>query len=396
MATVALRRFTNADTLKQISNESLVQLLAPYRTFFAGRGLELPTTAMVTVDCEKLANIFMTPDTDMPRDLADALFLVHEMSTKEAMDKIVPAAAAVQPPLNLDGADEPADVAVRVWLLRRSVLEAVHAEYELARPKTFVSYLTDREKVPPFKVPDEKTRQAWEQAMDRVFEKKKRGDGCRVLIYSRDGYCWVLVRHGEPFRREGSYEQGKPGSVFYRPQQHDVLIYNLETGELSIHAGSQWERDLYRENFGVFVFGIKNFFPGDGKYTLAPLIEKNEAALTCGDVGEIEWVKLREVEFELMGSGRKNPEREIRKATDLFAAFAARDFKFKEGHIIKRAVFSVKFKDAKRSRSVTITPSNRAKYDRDDDSTIMESWLKLREFIIERNDEDTDGPLADA
>jgi hypothetical protein len=373
-----------------------VQLLTPHRDFFTGRGLQLPALNDGLVDCEKLASIFMTPDTDMPNVLANALFLIHEMSTKDAMDKLVVAAEAVQPPVNLDGADEPADVAVRVWLLRRSVLEAVHSEYELSRPKTFVSYLTDRDPVPEFKEPNEASRRAWEQNMDAVFQKKKRGDGCRVMIYLRDGYCWFLVRHGEPCRREGSYEQGKPGSVFYRPQQHDVLIYNLETGELSIHAGSQWERDLYRESLGVFVFSIKNFFPGDGKYTLEPLILKNEAALKCGDVDEIEWVKLREVEFELCGSGRKNPEREIRKANDLFTAFEARGFNFKPGHVIKRAVFAVKFKEAKRSRSVTITPSNRAKYDRDGDSTIMEAWLKLRGFILEQIDEDTDGPLADA
>ena len=182
MATVALRRFTNADTLKHISNESLFHLLKPYRPFFAGRGLELPAAAGDEVDCDKLAGIFMTPDEDMPDDLADALYLIHEMSTKEAMDKIVAAAAEVQPPVNLDGAEEPADVAVRVWLLRRSVLEAVHAEYELARPKTFVSYLTDREPVPEFNAPGETARRAWEEAMDRVFVKRKRGPGCRVMV----------------------------------------------------------------------------------------------------------------------------------------------------------------------------------------------------------------------
>jgi hypothetical protein len=64
-------------------------------------------------------------------------------------------------------------------------------------------------------------------------------------------------------------------------------------------------------------------------------------------VDGIESVKLREVEFQCLGSRRGNVEREIRKANDLFAAFAARDFKFKEGHCLRRAVFLVKFKDAK-------------------------------------------------
>ena len=188
MATVVLRKFTNPDTLKHIGDRYLIQLLAPYRPFLAGRGLELPAADGV-VDCEKLASIFMTPDTDMPRDLADALFLIHEMSTKEAMDKLQEAAELCHPPLDLTGADELADVAVRVWLLNRSLIEEINAEHELARPKAFLSFLTDRKTVPTFTAPDEATRTAWETRMDEWFEKKKRGSGCRVPL----GFCWVFL-----------------------------------------------------------------------------------------------------------------------------------------------------------------------------------------------------------
>jgi hypothetical protein len=249
--------------------------------------------------------------------------------------------------------------------------------------------------VPPFAEPDEATRRDWEKKMDEWFEKKKRGSGCRVFIYPRDGECWFMVRHGEPCRREGSLDQGEPGSVFYRPQQHDVLIYDTAGGELRVHAGTQGVRELYRKTFGLYVFGDENFFPGDGKYTLDPLIKDGADALNCLDVSGIDWVKLREVEFQLLGSGRGNAEREIRKASDLFAAFAARDFKFKPGDDLRRAVFQVKFTDAKRPRSVTITPTNRAKYERDDDGSFLEAWLKKRGFILEHHDDENDGTLAE-
>lgn len=396
MATVVLRKFTNPDTLKHIGDRYLIELLSPHRTFFSGRGLELPTAADGVLDCEKLGAIFMTPDTDMPGDLADALFLIHEMSTKEAMDKLQEAAEALQPPLDLSGADEPADVAVRVWLLRRALIEEIHAEHALARPKAFLSFLTDRETVPSFTAPNDTSRREWEKRMDTWFEKKKRGSGCRVFIYPRDGECWFMVRHGEPYRREGSLENGEPSSVFYRPQQHDVLIYDTAGGELRIHAGSQGERELYRKNFGLFVFDDENYLPGDGKYTLQPLIADGTAALNCLDVDGIEWVKLREIEFQWLGSGRGNTEREIRKANDLFAAFGTRDFRFKEGHDLKRAVFQVKFADAKRPRSVTIAPTNRAKYERDDDASFLEAWLKKRGFILEKHEDENDGAVGES
>jgi hypothetical protein len=257
MATVALRKFTNADTLKHIGGPHLFPLLSPHRLFFAGRGLILPLEEKLKAedgnsekqkaesrngdstphpeslspveaerevsgagdglvagekqklpgevmeqlhgprkaedgngdstphpeslspieaeravvngighfDYEKLASIFMTPDTDMPRDLADALYLIHEMSTKEAMDKLQEAAERCRPPLDLNGADEPADVAVRVWLLNRALIEEVNAEHELARPKAFLSYLMDDGPVPQFVLPTDATRFQWEKRM---------------------------------------------------------------------------------------------------------------------------------------------------------------------------------------------------------------------------------------
>ena len=71
-----------------------------------------------------------------------------------------------------------------------------------------------------------------------------------------------------------------------------------------------------------------------------------------------------------------------------------RGFKLTEGHDLKRAVFQVKFADAKRPRSVTIAPTNRAKYERDDDGSFLEAWLKKRGFIMEHNE--NDGVVANA
>src|SRR5471032_2196612 len=127
MATVALRKFTNPDTLKHIGDRYLIELLSPHRTFFAARGLTLPPQPSLgiqpsspapaseeQVDCEKLADIFMKPDTDMPQELAETLFSIHEMSTKEAMDQLQEAADEHGLELGLPTDADPADVAVRV------------------------------------------------------------------------------------------------------------------------------------------------------------------------------------------------------------------------------------------------------------------------------------------
>ena len=348
----------------------------------------LPATAQAgLVDCEKLAEILMTPATDMPRDMAEALFNIHEMATPEGMDRLQDAAEGRGVELGLNGEVDPAGLAVRVWLRDSTLFLEVHAEYHLTQPKSFLSYLTDTNPVPELTLPSRETLTAMEARMDVWFEKKRRGRGCRVLVYPRDGECWFMVRHGEPCRREGTHEQqGEPSSVFYRPQQHDILVYGAARGEIRIHAGSKGERELYRKCFGAYLFSDENFFPGDGKYALKPLARDGASSMNCLDVEGIEWVRLREIEI-LWGRG-VDAEREVRKGADLFASFEKRGYRLKEEWNLQRAVFSVKFADSKIARSVTIRPSNHAKYERDDDSVFLEDWLRKRGFIIEETDED--------
>ena len=391
MATITLTRFTHHDTLKRIGDSFVVELLSPYAAFFAGRGLALPAAGNGgTLDYEALAAVLMTPATDMPKPLAEALYHIHDMSTPEGMDKLQEAAERKGLDLGLNGDAHPAAVAVRLWVRDSRLFEEVHAEYHLARPKSFLTFLSERRPVPEFVVPTTETRAAMEARMDGWFDKKRRGRGCRVLVYPREGECWFMVRHGQPCRREGTHEQqGESSSVFYRPQQHDVLVYDIERGEIRIHTGSKGERELYRKVFGAYVFGDENFFPGDGKYRLTPLVRDVAAALDCREFEGMEWVRLREIEM-LRGQGL-GAEREIRKGVDLCASFEARGFRLTEEMNLQRAVFSVKFADSKTARSVTIHPTNHAKYERDDDSALLESWLLKRGFIIEEPDEDEAG-----
>lgn len=46
------------------------------------------------------------------------------------------------------------------------------------------------------------------------------------------------------------------------------------------------------------------------------------------------------------------------------------------------ATFSIFFAGAKRSRTVRIVPPNKAIFERDDDSILVEKWLKARGFIL--------------
>ncbi len=74
MATYNLRRFSHPDGLKAIAEEPLIALLQPHAAFFNGRGVSLPPPGQADgLDYEGIVQVFMTPDSDTPKELADAL-----------------------------------------------------------------------------------------------------------------------------------------------------------------------------------------------------------------------------------------------------------------------------------------------------------------------------------
>ena len=386
MATYNLQRFAQPAVLKAMAPKRLHEFLGPYQSYFDGRGLSLPSpNASNGLDYEHLVEVLMSPDADTPKDLVDALFFVNEMSTDECMDLLLEEAETNG--LSLEGKPDPtaADVAVQIFLQDRQLLERKHAEQYLTRPRVFEYFQTEARPVPAFKQPSWVTLVALEFDLDNWFEKKKRGRGSRVFVYPKGDSIWFLVRHGDPFRREGSLDGGQTSSVFYRPEKHDVLVYESAVGELRMNACNKGEKETYRVEFGRHAFGNEDFFPGTGKYTLEPLRRDGAASIVCTDVDGMDWVRLKEVQFLWGGAER---EIEIRKAKDLFAALEGRGQSMPARAPILRASFHVKFTDAKSPRIVTIRPSNIAQYTRDSDADVVEDWLQKRGFIELDEDEE--------
>lgn len=386
MATYNLRRFSDPDALKKVSPERLLELLRPHAGFFTKRGVTLPADADAeALDYEGLVSVFMSPDTDTPKGLGDALYFINEMATPETAEELLEELQSRG--VSFDGQPDPTptDVALRAWLFNRDLLERKHAEQFLTNPRTFEHFQTDeKRKVPAFKDPTRAQLTALEQDLDDWFESKKRGRGTRVFFFKKADGVWFMVRHGELFKREGAINAGKSESVFYRPEKHDVLRYDAANGEISIHAGTARQVELYRTMFGQHLFGDKEFFPGTSKYTLEPLKKDGAASLVCSDVQGMEWVRLKEIRYNW---GGPHSEMETRTADDLFAAWAERNKAIHPKARIVRASFLVKFADSKTPRTVTIRPSNIAKYTRDDDAAVVEDFLRKRGFMIARDSE---------
>lgn len=388
MATFNLRRFSDPDALKRISPRHLLDFLASHREYFTSRGVELPTTVINgSLDYDGIIRVLMTHGPDTPIPLLEKLYRVHEMASDESANELLDDLR--DRGISLDGDSEltSVDIAIRAWLLDKDLLERRHAEQFLTRPRSFEYYQADRTPPPNFQLPSDQMIQALTEDLDDWFDEKKRGRDSKVFVFDREDSVWFLVRHGELFRREG----GMNGGVFFRPEKHDVIVYNQKTNGLRMNAASKGEKELYRKTFGNHFFGDEDFFKGANKFTLKPLKQYGVEALVCEDVDGLEWVKLREIRYFRGGPYR---EVEIHKADDIFAAFATRGRSIPPKAHIVYAGFEVKFTEESVPRKMSLRPSkagDRADFTRDDDSgPIIEEFLTKREFIVSQNDEEDD------
>jgi len=377
MSTLNLRNFSQVSTLRAVDYPSLVALLQAHDEdgYLAGRGVAVGADED-EFDFDALRAVLVKPTIGFPDELADALYIISEMATTEGMDKALD--AIEDKGLTIDVGDEPsaADVAVKVWLQDQDLLESLHAERFLHRPQSFEYYCNPGEG--PVVPPDtsEAMLAPLRSTLDDFFDKRKRGRHTRVLPYHRHDGVWFLVRHGQPMDRRGVIgPDGETEPSFVRPEKYDVVVFDPILNELRVNAGSVGEKRQYREQWGLHFFGSKDYFSEDGKYTLDPL-GKGLDAVVCSDFPTIEEVRLVEVHIWRGGTYK---EMEIRKATDYLRALDEREWSL-EDKKLRLAKFQVKFTNVASPRSLTVRPPNIARYTRNEDSIVLDTWLQRRGF----------------
>lgn len=388
MASFNPRKFADPDRLRSIAPARLTMLLGPWRDYFERRGLHLPDTANTVIDYSLLSGILMQPDHGTPADMVDALYYVQETASADDMDKMLATIRSEGLAVDDDPRASPVDVAIDVWCVAPAVVRAHHAEAYAMRQQNF-EYFGPRQPIPvAFPEVSDALQTMIEHEADDWFERHRRGRGCRMFIIRHPPITWILIRHGLPMRRESSQQDdGSAGVEFYRPQRHDVLIYDDRSGDLGVHAGTKGERNLYLATLGKHVFGDEARFPPADRFTLQPLIADGPASLNVDDVDGIASVRLVEYRHYWGGAHR---EMETRKAEDIFAAFAGRCITTLPGSNLSSATFKIAFENAEKERSVTIRPPGIARYERNDDSELIDQWLCKRGFVLTATDTDDD------
>ncbi|OSM04174.1 hypothetical protein MAIT1_04025 [Magnetofaba australis IT-1] len=372
------------------------QLLSPYRDYLDGLGAGILRREDDGLDYGELSRAIMNLDEKAPMELLEALYLIHEMSTESGMDRLLAAIRDQQLAIDVPVTATPMDVAVLVYLENRELLERQHAMVFIQRARSYYCFDGSESWRGEFTLPDEEKLRALEQQMDDWFDAHHRGRGCRVMLFDHGPRMILVVRHGKSYRRDSAVKKdGESASVFYRPECFDLVVYDREFNELSIRTDNVRERAMYATTVGLHLFGDAQFFRLREKYTLKPLLDRNQASLSCGDLDELDWVRLTAVAFQSPDEGE---DVEIQKGKDLIESFARKGFSFPHDANLVNASFNAKFRGAPRPRSFTISNANKACFTRDGDSVVIEKWMRRRGFmngpIRNRNHARPEPPLA--
>ena len=371
------KSFAQSDLLKTIEPLNLIRLLEPCRAFLETRGLSLPRENGSEIDYLKLIGILAVPDEFMDSHVIEGLHVIGTLGADENFDDLLDIARRNFIDVNLEATA--ADLAARIWLEAPQTLEMKDREAGSRHRRKFESFRArDRENVLPLEqLPIQ--FDALEEDLERWFIARKRGVGCRVIRIDLLNEVRFLVQHGDPFKRQPSRKGAQSTCTYFRPEKTDLVIYDLVNNELRINTRTLGELRLYREMFGKHLFGDPEKFVYAQKYTLLPLKKLGAAALYCRDVGGIERVCLKEIEYAWPDA---IDHIERHKAEDMFEALRRRKRGIEIDAEIRHAVFGVKLAGEKTPRPVLIKPRNIAEYGRGEEAAIIEEWLRAREFVL--------------
>ena len=384
------KSFAQPDLLKSIHPKTLIRLLEPCRGLLESHGLSLPLEEGSEIDYLGISRVLASPGELVDAHVVEGLHVIGSLGTNENFDDLLDIARRHSIDAGMDVTA--ADLAARIWLEAPQALQVKEREMGWQRGRKFESF---RAREPRNVLPDQLPIEfgALEAALDAWFVAEKRGAGCRVIRMDSPGEIRFMIQHGQMCKRVPGRKGCQSAFTLFRPEQTDLVIYDLHNNELRISAGPIGQMRLYREMFGRHVFGDAGMFVYVHKYTLTPLQTRGSAALYSRDVAGVEWVRLTEIEYAC--STFDYTERH--KAEDVFQAMALTRRGIETGAPLQHACFAVKLAGETNPRPLVIEPPNVAEYGRGEESAVIEQWLRARGFVLTgsaMDDEDSNPFMA--
>lgn len=377
MARLRFKRFSDLAFLQSIDKpRHLAPLLAPFTEYFQRQGVDLAQLANNDATDRKLLEVFTRPDEEMPGELLDRLYVLDDLADDAGHDRILN--ELVQCGESIDGLDGNmtcGEYAITVYRAKPGVIQACHEKTAHRKIKNYAEFQSASSRRLTLDAA-RRGKTALEQALAAWFDGRNRGLVCEIYPYQEGSEIRFIVTHGQTYRSEGSIDKNlRKSRVAYRPQKHDSILYDTQTGILKLNAQSLPEKEEYRKQFGRVYFNDPEHFPAGDIYTLTPMQAAHfELSLPHG----IASAQLCEVWIQIDDDQHAT---QITKGYDLLRSAHVRTFPNLAVGEIVRAAFRVKYRSGGRARRLDVRPPNIAIYDHDRDGDAAEAFLRANRLL---------------
>ncbi len=196
----------------------------------------------------------------LPSSFIDIVHRLHDMSDAAGHDQLLGTANG---PLFLAESNvlSPFALATQTYLERPEVFHRAHGRRyveSLRRFREFPGRTPTAISVCPIRL------SSLEANFGATFELRRRTRHCRIRTWTEPDSHHFLVSHGSVHRTDETIEAREghlhESMIEWRPQQHDLVVYDLRTGRLRISAPDAQTTQLYLEGFGETLFDDATWF----------------------------------------------------------------------------------------------------------------------------------------
>ena len=380
MPTYNPKQLSEPEVIREINPTVLYEFLQPFEGYLRSRGLVLKKESRIdNAAIEKLVEILTNPTMKTPQTLLNAVFYVEEMSTPLAADSLLNAAHQAGMQFDEEGKHSLADIVMQVWLFDSKMVESQHAWYTWKTPRRMECFQPARlTGSAPMSITDERLNQAIKDAGD-WFVKHNRGRKLFMTPRIFDNEIQISIRRGDPFSRKSTIDDDGIDTITFREARKDSMVYCLNDEVLMLNSSLKSAYPIYCRIFSKLLYDNPDHFGLVTRYTLAPLSELGEDALSPGEIDAIEEIVLLNYRVRLGGPFNSYI---IHGADDYFADLKWRGGSFQAEGSLDRATFRIKYRHVKAPRTLTLYAGSSSSYTRDENAHYAEQWMVLRDFVM--------------
>lgn len=210
------------------------------------------------------------------------------------------------------------------------------------------------------------------------FQGRQRSGFCEIDIIEDHDEVQLHIIHGQTRRSRGIIKNGERRQWHFRPDQHDLAVYNRQTRRLCLQARYPSEIEQYRRLVGQIFFDDEEHFQCEEIFSVAPIQSFSPLVLSPEGISQLRRVQLREIHGCASGTSRKD----IKRDEDLTGFLCEEQGRrFLATHDILKLKLALFTEVRSRAFLVTLNPPNKSSFNRQLAGPIIMDFLIQRGFL---------------